>query len=131
MGGLAPLESKEIAGIAVAFSIIATILLIVALVFIIRHRSCITLSHSATNPALSTIWVRKNEGSNGTTVVGLNGNNNNERSNGMPVDGSYSTAITAKDGLNLYDRAPTDQELGLNSNGQIHTLKVCVRVLWW
>ena len=112
---MAPLESKEIAGIAVAFSIIAAVLLVVSLFFIIRHRSCITrqASNSATNPTLSTIWVRK-DGSNGA-VTGMNGNNN---------EGNGTQNTSAKDSMALYDQAATDPHLNLTSNGQYHSIKV-------
>ena len=120
VGGLAPLESKEIAGIAVAFSIIAAVLLVVAMVFLIRHRSCIgrQASRSATNPALSTIWVRK-EGSNGA-VVGMNGNNN--EGNGAENNGFSAPSTAGKE--SLYDQATTDHHISLTSNGNYHSIKV-------
>ena len=123
MGGLAPLESKEIAGIAVAFSVVAAVLLIVALVFLVRHRSCIAgrSAHSTTNPALSTIWVRK-EGSNGA-VVRVNGNNNeNGGGNGTTNNGFSSTSAATKESFGLYP--PQDGHPSLNSNGQAHGIKV-------
>ena len=117
------MESKEIAGIAVAFSIIAAVLLVVSLFFLIRHRSCISrqASNSSTNPTLSTIWVRK-EGSNGNAVVGMNGNNND--GNGTQNTGYSATSAAAKDSLALYEQTVTDPQISLTSNGQYHSIKV-------
>ena len=117
------MESKEIAGIAVAFSIIAAVLLVVSLFFIIRHRSCIArqASTSSTNPTLSTIWVRK-EGSNGNAVMGMNGNNND--GNGTQNTGYSATSAAAKESLALYDQTVTDPQLSLTTNGQYHSIKV-------
>ena len=87
-----------------AFGAIAAVLLIVALVFLIRHRSCISMqsSRSSTNPALSTIWVRK-EGSNGA-VVGMNGNGNDKmnriRKDRMNGIGKERMNRIGKDGMN-------------------------------
>ena len=90
------------------------------MVFLIRHRSCIgrQTSRAATNPALSTIWVRK-EGTNGN-VVGINGNNND--GNGAQNNG-YSAASTAGK-ESLYDQATTDPHVSLTSNGNYHSIKV-------
>ena len=105
-----------------AFGAIAAVLLIVALVFLIRHRTCIPMqsSRSSTNPALSTIWVRK-EGSNGA-VVGMNGNGND--SNGAPNNGFSQTTAAAKESLTIYNQTTTDPQMSLNSNGQYHSIKV-------
>ena len=43
VGGVASLESGEIAGIAVTLSAIAIVLLVLLLVFFVRQRSCSTL----------------------------------------------------------------------------------------
>ena len=40
MGGVASLESGQIAGIAVTLSAIAVVLLVLLLVFLVRHRQC-------------------------------------------------------------------------------------------
>ena len=40
VGGVASLESGEIAGIAVTLSAIALVLLVLLLVFLVRHRQC-------------------------------------------------------------------------------------------
>ena len=122
MGGLAPLESKEIAGIAVAFGAVAAVLLIAALVFLVRHRSCISMqsSRSSTNPALSTIWVRK-EGSNGA-VAGMNGHGNDN--NGTQNNDFSQSSSAAKESLTLYGQTTTDPQMSLTSNGQYHSIKV-------
>ena len=127
MGGLAPLESKEIAGIAVAFGAIAAVLLIVAVVFLIRHRSCLSIqsSRSSTNPALSTIWVRK-EGSNGA-AAGMNGHVNDN--NGAPNNDFSQTSNGAKESLTLYENTTTDTQTSITSNGQYHSIKVTI--LFW
>ena len=116
------MESKEIAGIAVAFGAIAAVLLIAALVFLVRHRSCFAMqsSRSSTNPALSTIWVRK-EGSNGA-VVAMNGNGNDN--GGAPNNGFSQSSTAAKESLTLYDQTTTDPQISLTSNGQYHSIKV-------
>ena len=105
-----------------AFGAIAAVLLIVALVFLIRHRSCISMqsSRSSTNPALSTIWVRK-EGSNGA-VVGMNGHGND--SNGAPNNDFSQTTAAAKESITMYNQTTADPQMSLTSNGQYHSIKV-------
>ena len=125
VGGLAPLESKEIAGIAVAFSIIAAVLLVVAFVFLVKHRSCIVrqaTSHSANNPTLSTIWVRKDGSSNGT-AIGIHENNGNEGNNAHSA-GFPETYTNGKESLSLYDQTTADSQMSLTSNGPYHSIKV-------
>ena len=125
VGGLAPLESKEIAGIAVAFSIIAAVLLVVAFVFLVKHRSCIVrqaTSHSANNPTLSTIWVRKDGASNGT-AIGIHENNGNEGNNAHS-SGFPETYTNGKESLSLYDQTTADSQMSLTSNGPYHSIKV-------
>ena len=105
-----------------AFGAIAAVLLIVALVFLIRHRSCISMqsSRSSTNPALSTIWVRK-EGSNGA-AAGMNGNVNDN--NGAPNNDFSQTTSAAKESLNIYNQTTTEPQMSLTSNGKYHSIKV-------
>ncbi len=40
MGGVASLESSEIAGLAVSFTFVAILLVIFLLLFVVRHRMC-------------------------------------------------------------------------------------------
>ena len=120
------MESKEIAGIAVALSIVAAVMLVLVLVFLIRHRSCIGEQGSrlSTNPTLSTIWVRKEE-RNGN-AVGFNGNNNKD--NGNTNTGFHTSSTSAKESLTLYDVPTNDGHFSLTSNGQFHTIKVSFKL---
>ena len=78
VGGVAPLESGEIAGIVGAFAVMAGIMVSVVIVFLLRKgRPC----GDRSGPVLSTIWVRKQQNGNG----GLNGQQQKQPppSNGM------------------------------------------------
>lgn len=73
--GVASLESGEIVGIAATFSIIASLLLVIALVFLIRQKNC--LSPSSRN-TFSTIWVRKEASAATNAAANANANGSNQ-----------------------------------------------------
>ena len=54
MGGVASLESGEIAGIAVTFSAVALVLLVLLLVFLVRQRQCSSMVFSKTSTTQQT-----------------------------------------------------------------------------
>ena len=94
MGGVAPLESSEIAGIVGAFAVMAGILTAVILVFLVRKgRPC-----NQARPVLSTIWVRKQQNGqhNGQQEKSSNGDKP-PTAKGHDVTPAAATAVTVAD----------------------------------
>lgn len=107
VGGVAPLESGEIAGIVGAFAIMASVLLGVIIVFLLKRRACHGNGRNGSgdgsrNPTvLSTIWIRK-QGSNrppetnnknNNTANGTDHNKENGVGGGAPAGGVPATVI--------------------------------------
>ena len=105
VGGVAPLESGEIAGIVGAFAVMAGILTAVILVFLVRKgRPC-----NQTRPVLSTIWVRKHQNGGG----GGGSQQHNGGGQQKPSNGDKPTTTNGHDHAQAAVTATTDATNGV------------------